>query len=179
MITYIEGPRNVGKTYLLEHLNFKKEQYKFPFIDCNLYPNNEKFELGVSIAKDISLITIPKRNLIVDRGFLSSLVYGEIFNRYNSNFDIEKHINLLKKYLKNIKYSIIIITGKNQTKDCERNKDSKYFNELSYDVQLKTYLKYYDYFDNVVFFKNKFDKKSIIKFNNIVNLGVNNEYRKF
>lgn len=183
MVIMIEGARNVGKTFLLSKLDEKV--YKFPFtnytneIFTKQNTNYESFkELNTytpihyaSIGTDIAVLELDKQNMfkdniITDRNFLSSLVFGIQSKRITYQQAIIEGKYIVDNYNK---FKIVLIFKDNETDD-DRNKDRykiyKYsetvqlYNDLINDIGLN---------DNVVFFNNTYDDDAVLQFKSLIN----------
>ncbi len=156
-LTFIEGSRNVGKTYLIEKSNFPS--YKFPFVSYfNEFIMKDDFEKSNSNMEayhfsngyDITLLSMHKlglanTNVIYDRGFLSNIVLGIAGKRITIK-DGENYIDFLheQEYLNNIR--IIQITS-NISNDV-RNKDAWHVLDVNQTNDL------YEHFFKYLTFKN-------------------------
>jgi AAA+ ATPase superfamily predicted ATPase len=154
----IEGPRKVGKTFLINSLlnkNPKFKVFKTEILEAFSFFKNPYIFFG----KDLSLLSLIRSgnfdNLLFDRGFISTLVYGEFFNRYTKE-EVDYFIGYINDYLPNLK--IILIKGDNKK---ERKKDSFDFLDNSYSEQLDLFKKYLDKIDcSFEIIDNQFDKKT-------------------
>lgn len=159
----IEGPRNVGKSFLLRGF----PHFKFDLIDfCKEFNPNPSNFFYFSIGKDLmSLQAFKNQSILMDRGFLSSLVFGKLESRFNKTEEIE-FINLIGTYLDEIK--IVLVYGKNPKE--RKNKDLFDTRFAVYESQLDTY----DYYvsnhfkSNTIYFENKFDLDSEYRFQSLI-----------
>lgn len=174
----IEGVRNVGKSFLISKID-KPEKYKFMFsdyfvnsfiydfdeatIECNDKKELHYFLLGT----DISFLNLIKekiinKDLIIDRGFISTLVFGIQANRITYKQALNQGKYILDKYGNNIK--IILVSS--EFKEDNRNKDmwSFYNQKETNDLYLKL-LK--DLNIEYVNFNNEFKEKNIEEFRNM------------
>lgn len=183
MIILIEGPRNTGKTFLMDSLEEDSGfiKYKFPylaFVDRiaanwptsddekikKLLEQNKQDKMGAfSLGRDLALLHFGQalnQNVIIDRCVFSSLVFGKIFNRYTEN-EINNVIKLLKeeKLFENV--LVFYVTGENPEK--RESKDWKVFDELKYELQVKYFDEFLGQFDHFQFV-NKFDEESVERF---------------
>jgi hypothetical protein len=169
-VIIIEGPRNVGKTFLLSHLN--KNVHQLKFVEFKEHFNLDKnLALGFSYGKDIAQLQLAKEgylnNLIMDRGFLSSIVYSIILGR-DSKDNLQKYFDYIldNGLLENSK--IIYIHGKNPVRRV--NKD--FLDDLEYDVQEKLYTEFISRMipsKHLEILENKFDDSLINTFVDIIN----------
>lgn len=195
---YIEGPRNAGKTYLLE--KYLKENpnkfytYKFPYYD--LY---EKLDLSkelnagnyFSFGKDLDLLSLAKmnllpENLILDRGFISTIIFAMIF-RGAKEEQMINYIELIKDRYKDVKIDILYVIPNLKNRDNlglsdNREKDNielPNLNLLGENILENVYLFKYNWVleqllnrPNIAIhrFTNNFDEESINDFSHIMNL---------
>lgn len=169
MIFFIEGARNVGKTYLIDKLN--KPVYKFPFkdvyteyssmSDSHINSNKELFYLN--LGYDITLLDLVKNgqikhDIIVDRGILSDIIFGIQSGRITKELGIKwwNYLCMYEDY-----FETIYIYSKFE--EDNRNKDMWEFYESEKTHQL--YLEFMDEIDyEPIIFKNNKNKKSVNKF---------------
>lgn len=182
MVIFLDGPRNTGKSFLLNYVNQKIVKFPMQIVINefqNFYDKEQRkvFYTGISLAKDLSFIDFLdyNKNMIVDRSPISSLVYGELFDRMN-NEQIEKYIDIVSSGLCTKKYKIILVTGNNPQSDASRQKDTSEFSDLEYKNQLDLYMKYSNLIDEPIIFENKFNPESIIKFKKLIEETIN-EYK--
>lgn len=195
---YIEGPRNAGKTYLLER--YLKENpnkfftYKFPYFD--LY---EKLELGkelnagtfFSYGKDLDLLSLAKmnllpKNLILDRGFVSTIIFAMIFRKAKEE-DMTKYIELIKEKYQGVKIDILYVEPNTNKRDSlglseGREKDTAELPSLNLigdPILDNTYTFKYQWVlqqlvnqPNISIhrFTNNFDEESVNSFNYLMNM---------
>ena len=177
MIIIFEGSRNSGKTYLAqkasEHNNIPL--YKFEFVkwfnELGLADDSRESHL-FAIGKELQLLQANRdgilRSIILDRGFLTVLVWGVLSKR----IDFEEAIDELNKIissglLKNCK--VFYVHGDNPNKS-DRNKDNWDFRDNTsdekhlYEKFIRHILDFYPSFDDfsIQSFENKFDETSII-----------------
>lgn len=164
----IEGPRNVGKSFLINELKkVKSEEYifhktrMFPIIDQIPDPY-------VFIGKDLPLLTMLSEgwdNMVIDRGFLSTLAYGSLFRRYSHN-EMKSFLDYINQLTMDL--TIVLVSGKNPNQN-ERHKDS--FDELDnvYREQLECFEEYSKLITSatVIPFVNNFDGESSSRFINL------------
>lgn len=192
-IIQIEGARNCGKTFLTRSLLQEVgeefgEVYKFPFVDFydnlfmemnNRIPNNphkmdfnNKPELYYfTLGYDIMLLDLAKKgllkgNIIVDRGWLSNIVFGVQSGR----IDFETGVTVAKWLDKN--YSDILvtlyITGDSNVTDESRNKDA--WSIYKTDKSRKIYSDLFVEMEKsrIIRFENKFDSESVDRYIDII-----------
>ena len=177
MLVIFEGSRNSGKTYLAqkasEHNNIPL--YKFEFVkwfnELGLADDSRESHL-FALGKELQLLQANRDGIlspiILDRGFLTVLVWGVLSKR----IDFEEAIDELNKIissglLKNCK--VYYIHGDNPNKS-DRNKDNWDFRDNTtdekrlYDKFIKHILETCPSFDNfsIYSFENKFNETSII-----------------
>lgn len=152
----IEGPRNVGKTFLLK--DYKVE--KFSSLEYIENKSND-FSWGFTQGKDLMLKYLIKflpKNTIFDRGFLSTAVYAKLFNRASNN-EIDKY---LESFIDIDEIKIVYIKGYNPN---QRIKDSMDY--LNYEDQEKIYDTYIRRFSHINFINN-FNEKSVKEFKELL-----------
>lgn len=192
-IIQIEGARNCGKTFLTNKLIEEVgeefgEVYKFPFVDFydnlfmemnNCIPNspnkmkyNNKPELYFfTLGYDIMLLDLAKKgmlngNIIVDRGWLSNIVFGVQSGR----IDFETGVIVAKWLDKN--YSDILVTlyisGDSNVADESRNKDawSIYHTDKSRKIYSDLFVEMEK--SKIIRFENKFDEASVNQYIDII-----------
>ena len=164
MLVIFEGARNSGKTYLAQRA---AEHNKIP-----LYKDDSRESHLFALGKELQLLQANRDGIlspiILDRGFLTVLVWGVLSKR----IDFEEAIDELNKIissglLKNCK--VYYIHGDNPNKS-DRNKDNWDFRDNTsdekhlYDKFIKHILETCPSFDNfsIHSFENKFDETSII-----------------
>ncbi len=179
MFFFIEGSRNVGKTYLIEKA-LKDEKlnlsyYKFPFYNISQQLKTDAKSL--CIGKDLALLEMINqldfdKNLIIDRGFLSTVVYNQIYR----DQDPLENIKLLEYIKENFKKKICIIyiEADEEARNIlgiakVREKDNKMLDTY----KIKEILSFYDVYLNlvetlpnvsVIRFLNKFNEDSVCLF---------------
>jgi thymidylate kinase len=170
----IEGPQGSGKTFLLSSID--KEifyskiptiKYKFPMAEYleDLNISNRDIINGMAIGRDLTVIEYFKKskmnNIILDRGFLSTIVWGILTNLSNEYF-FHTYIDYINNLIKNISVYIIFISGESPF---IRNRLDGFDNKISYKDQHKVYLNCMSLIDcNKISFGNSFDDKSIKDF---------------
>ena len=194
---YIEGPRNAGKTYLLER--YLKENpnkfytYKFPYF--SLYEDldlNKELNAGTyfSYGKDLDLLSLAKmnllpENLILDRGFVSTIIFAMIFRKAKEE-EMTKYIELIKEKYQQVKMNILYVEPNVSNRDAlglseDREKDNNELPTLNLvgdSILDSTYQFKYKWVleqllnqpnINIHRFTNNFDEESVTSFNYLVN----------
>lgn len=176
-IKFIEGARNVGKTFLINSLN-NIQVYKFPFakyfndsyslnkdpLSVNSNPELFFLTLGYDITiLDLCKQGIIKDDIIVDRGILSDIIFGIQSGRITMQTGIDAWNWLFKEYGE---YFEIIYIHADIKKD-ERGKDmwtiysqsdtDKIYNEFVNTCNI-----------NMKYYKNNFDNISVDNFSNFI-----------
>lgn len=192
---FIEGPRNTGKTYLLEHYlrDFPNSfmTHKFPFFEfysaLNLSSNSSEAN-AFSFGKDLALFALAKdnllpHNLLLDRGFISSIVFSKIFRKEKEERLVE-YANLIIESFKDVDIDIVYVTPdevgrKRANVSAIRSKDETEIKSLTNEIILPlTYNIWYKWtlalFANcpnvrIHHFINRFDEASIEEFNSLLN----------
>lgn len=177
MITIFEGARNSGKTYLAEKAaeHNSLPLYKFQFVEwfnrLNLPDNGRETHL-FALGKEVQLLQVNRDGIlppiILDRGFLTVLVWGVLSKRIFFEEAIEQLNQIIELgLLENCK--IYYIHGDNPNK-MDRNKDNWDFRDNTSDEKY-LYEKFITYLLNnhpnfekfsIHSFENKFDETSII-----------------
>lgn len=180
----IEGPKNVGKTYLLQQSGFRT--YKFPFIsyfekflktDNNNTGANDKTTYHFTTSYDITLLSMFQAGLldkaqpsVIDRGFISNLVLGVLQGRITDE-DAYKFMDFLNEqgYLKNL---VIVYVDKDD-KQSGRKVDKDQWEYLGYEAQdakFREYLSYYNDLTHTDFieFKNDFTPEAVTQFKGLI-----------
>lgn len=177
MLVIFEGSRNSGKTYLAqkasEHNNIPL--YKFEFVkwfnELGLVDDSRESHL-FALGKELQLLQANRdgilQPIILDRGFLTVLVWGVLSKR----IDFEEAIDELNKIissglLKNCK--VFYVHGDNPNKS-DRNKDNWDFRDNTLDEKhlyakfiqhiLDCSPSFHDF--SIHSFENKFDETTII-----------------
>jgi hypothetical protein len=178
MLVIFEGARNSGKTYLAqkasEHNNIPL--YKFEFVkwfnELGLEDSSRSSHL-FALGKELQLLQASRDGIlhpiILDRGFLTVLVWGVLSKRIHFDEAIEQLDKIISSnLLENCK--VYYIHGDNPNKS-DRNKDNWDFRDNTSDEKF-LYEKFIGYlvenypsFDNfsILSFENKFNETSIIK----------------
>lgn len=131
MVTIFEGPRNSGKTFLVDKYSKLKgiPVFKFDFTDWfNLLklPDNQERTHDFALGKEIMLHQLNRDgflgDFILDRGILTVLAWGVLSNRISKNKALDQ-LSLIDKegLFKNCR--IIYVTGINPGTR-KRNKDN-------------------------------------------------------
>ena len=178
MLVIFEGARNSGKTYLAqkasEHNNIPL--YKFEFVkwfnELGLEDSSRSSHL-FALGKELQLLQANRDGIlhpiILDRGFLTVLVWGVLSKRIDLDEAIEQLDKIVSSnLLENCK--VYYIHGDNPNKS-DRNKDNWDFRDNTsdekflYEKFIHYILENYPSFDNfsIFSFENKFDETSIIK----------------
>lgn len=172
----VEGPRNCGKSYLISNIIFKRmfKKYKFSFADFDRsFRFDESAAVNFAMGKDFQILKLAqdkmlKDGILMDRGPISSIVYGLLNGRMDMDFADE----LIKEIIKLLKCSgihIIYVYGKNPIE--RKNKDK--WDEMEYGKQKQMYDTIFSkiescYFLNKTSFENKFNSESILSFNKLI-----------
>jgi len=156
MIVLIEGPKNVGKTFMLKHSKF--DTYKFPFIpyyksmmavkpEDTGHQSKEAFHF--TTAFDVTLFSLieagvigPIVPLLIDRSFLSNVVLGELQSRITHAEGL-KYIDYLAEQGYLDKINMIYIDKFSAESGRSTNKDDWEF--LGYEEQKAKYEQYFKY----------------------------------
>ena len=189
---FIEGPRNVGKTYLLDQ--YLKEfpnkfyTYKFQFFKFYEELNLDK-ELNAgnyfSFGKDLDLLSLAKANLLpqnilLDRGFVSSIVSAMLFRKAKEE-EMLHYIEVIKNLSRDLKIDIVYVEAGEKANRVERDKDSTEVSALNLVNALITdstfnfkYLWAFQQLENcpginIRRFTNHFDQESVESFNSLLN----------
>jgi len=165
MVVFVDGARNVGKSYLI---NKQINVYKFDFNkfinDFKLAANDSKL-FYVNIGYNYTLLDmwskdlLPKK-LIVDRGILSDIVFGIMSGRISE----DEGLLTLKKF-DTFDFKIIYVIA-DEIRD-DRQKDNWKYNQSIYDDISIKLLNNLDK-DKYVIFKNNRDSESLDRFNSVV-----------
>lgn len=177
MLIIFEGARNSGKTHLAqrasEHNNLPL--YKFEFVrwfnELDLSDNSKESHL-FALGKELQILQANRdgilQPIILDRGFLTVLVWGVLSNRISYDDSIQQLDAIIKSgLLENCK--VYYVHGENPNKS-ERNKDNWDFRDntsdekILYEKLIHHILNVYPAFDSfsIYTFENKFDESTII-----------------
>jgi hypothetical protein len=178
MLVIFEGARNSGKTYLAQRASDynKIPLYKFQFVnwfnDLNLKDDSRDSHL-FALGKELQILQANRDGIlhpiILDRGFLTVLVWGVLSNRISFDESIDQLDKIIKSgLLENCK--VFYIHGDNPNKS-ERNKDNWDFRDNTsdekylYEKFIKHILNTYPSFNSfsIHSFENKFNETSIIR----------------
>jgi thymidylate kinase len=171
MLLMVEGSRCVGKTYLINQISDIFTVHKFPFVDYykSMYEgmgsNNTRELFFFTAGYDVTLLDmyqkgITAENMLVDRSFMTNIVFGVQSGRINME-DAVKHLNYVQSRFKGLFH--IIYVDADLTKD-NRNKDAwEIYNQSETNVLYEEFLSMLEpcQFTRV---KNKFDKESVKEF---------------
>ena len=178
MLVIFEGARNSGKTHLAqiaaEHNNIPL--YKFEFVkwfnSLDLKDDSRESHL-FALGKELQLLQANRDGIlspiILDRGFLTVLVWGVLSKRIDFEEAIQELDQIVSQgLLENCK--VYYIHGDNPNKS-DRNKDNWDFRDNTSDEKylyqkfITHLLENYPNFDNfsIHSFENKFDETSIIR----------------
>lgn len=178
MLVIFEGARNSGKTYLAQRASEYNTipLYKFEFVkwfnELHLEDTSRESHL-FALGKELQLLQANRDGIlnpiILDRGFLTVLVWGVLSDR----IDFDDSISQLDKIISSGLLDgckVYYIHGDNPNKS-DRNKDNWDFRDNSsdekylYEKFIRYILETYPSFDNfsIHSFENKFDESSIIK----------------
>jgi len=146
---FVDGPDGAGKTTLIKGL---AKYYKLPCIKqprAKTAFKNDTIEIESQVY-NMTLAQFSKFSFIVDRSFVSSLVYSSVYNRtYNFSY--------MSSFIKKIKPIIIFLTGSNKVISKRKNKDSVIKNT----EREKILSKYNEHFDDLT----KDENLTILKIN--------------
>lgn len=177
MLIIFEGARNSGKTHLAqrasEHNNLPL--YKFEFVrwfnELDLSDNSKESHL-FALGKELQILQANRdgilQPIILDRGFLTVLVWGVLSNRISYDDSIQQLDAIIKSgLLENCK--VYYVHGENPNKS-DRNKDNWDFRDntsdekILYEKLIHHILNVYPAFDSfsIYTFENKFDESTII-----------------
>jgi len=178
MLVIFEGARNSGKTYLAQRASEynKIPLYKFEFVkwfnELGLKDDARESHL-FALGKEVQLLQASRdgilQPIILDRGFLTVLVWGVLSKRIDFDEAIHELAHILSRgLLENC--HVYYIFGNNPD-NSDRNKDNWDFRDNTsderylYEKFISYLLETYPNFDNfsIHSFENKFDETSIIK----------------
>lgn len=183
MVIGVEGPKNVGKTFLLGKSKFST--YKFPFIpyykaQMAVKPEDtgegSKEAFHFTTAFDVTLFSMIESKaligfpLLVDRSFLSNVVLGELQSRITHEEGC-RYIDWLAEqgYLEN--FTVVYIDKKKPEDGRSNNKDD--WEYLGYEEQQAKFEQYFKYLEEKhgwkpVRFVNAMNKEEIARFERTV-----------
>lgn len=191
----VEGPRNTGKTYLINQYikEFPNQlmTYKFPFFQFfKELEINTSAEAGnnFSYGKDLAFLSLAKanllpKNLLLDRGFVSSIVFSKVF-RKEKEAKLVNFANSIITHFEDLDIDIVYITPDEMSRlkaevPSSRDKDESEISKLTDEMILpSTYHIWYGWAlelfkdkPNIRIhrFTNNFDEQSVIDFNKILN----------
>lgn len=175
----IEGIRNVGKSFLIKNLD-NKTVYKYPFANYfeNCYIHDHNINIDVLNSRiDLAYLTmgyntavlellkqnIIKDDIIIDRNFLSALVFNIQSGRITYEQAVNQYNYIFNQYADQFK--IIWVTA--DIKQDNRNKDRwDIYNPnntlLLYEKLIK------DLNIPIIEFRNNFDEDSVIRFKELI-----------
>jgi len=178
MLVIFEGARNSGKTYLAQRASEYNNipLYKFEFVkwfnELHLEDTSRESHL-FALGKELQLLQANRDGIlnpiILDRGFLTVLVWGVLSDRITFDDAISQLDKIINSGLLD-GCKVYYIHGDNPNKS-DRNKDNWDFRDNSSDEKylytkfISYILETYPSFDNfsIYSFENKFDESSIIK----------------
>lgn len=180
MLYVIEGIRCSGKSFLINELIKSGKdifRYKFDYMNQAREIFSKTNFGSFSIGKDLQLLNLFSKemfdkNIVLDRGIISSLVYGKTFKRL-SNQQFEDIIDILEYngLIDNVNF-IYIDPDIEKLKEIiihrEKN-DIKEFSSMNIKTQLNGYnsfIEKYGTFMDIKSIKNNFDDDSVSKFIN-------------
>lgn len=193
----IEGPRNAGKTYLLEQFLRNNPNkfftYKFPFFDLYSVLGLEK-ELNAGTyfgyGKDLDLLELAKsnllpQNLLLDRGFVSNIIFAMIFRNAKEE-DMTRYIEYIKETYKTVQIDIVyvepseqgrtennvaLVRDKDVTEVDSLNLSNAYLSDQIYQFKYKWVLDQLKLSPNIHihYVTNKFEESSVVEFENLIN----------
>lgn len=155
----VEGPRNTGKSFLINEVKDKFNIHKFNFIKYNSFLNLKDSNLFYfTCGKDLAFLEM-NNDIILDRSFLSTLVYAKLENRVSDNI-LKDYCNFIND---NFHCDIVFVYGKN---DKTRENKDIYSGKFSYEDQYDTYLQFLTRLYNfkITYFSNKFNEHSVGEF---------------
>ena len=165
MFVFIEGFQNVGKTTLIINSGYK--DYRFGFVKyLDMFDLKNKDSLnGFQIGKDLGMLFLSdfcykNKNLIIDRGPLSTFYYSIKENRWNDSNYIDNYLKEISNF-KNIRFIWVTKINDNQKKKRNRQDGFDFINddEEDYDSRIKELKDYCNKY-NIKFdiFKNDYSK---------------------
>lgn len=173
-IIIIEGSRNVGKSFLIDSIKHHFGLYKVPFkpwfdyvLDGKIQNNGDKSLFYMPLGGEITTLDLYSKgllnkNLILDRFFLSNVVYGIQSGRIEKEEAYKNARYILDTYKDIIK--VIYIEA--DFKEDNRNKDD--WNLYDKETSNQLYKQVFgDLGVEYITFKNNFDKQSVIDFYNL------------
>lgn len=182
-IIFVEGPRNVGKTYLTQRSQFQPWYHKLNFsfyhslleFQSEAFYNSEKvsevLSLAFSFGKDLQLLQLLKGDrirapLIVDRSWLSSIVYARFFERCSDSY-LDKYITHVHEILYEMegRWHVLLVKGVNPQLRETKDQFSKH---EDYDKESYLFDRYRGFTiadKDCTVFENQFDELSIKRFN--------------
>jgi len=178
MLVIFEGARNSGKTHLAQKASEYNQipLYKFEFVkwfnELSLEDSSRESHL-FALGKELQILQANRdgilQPIILDRGFLTVLVWGVLSNRITFEDSLDQLDKIIISGLLN-QCKVYYIHGDNPNRS-DRNKDNWDFRDNSFDEKylyekfIKYILENYPSFENfsIHAFENKFDETSIIR----------------
>lgn len=174
-IIVVEGPRNVGKSFLIDSIKDHFKVYKVPFkpwfdaiLDSDMNNNIKDSLFYVPFGGEMTLLDMyskgmVQQNLILDRFFLSNVIFGIQSGRIDKETAYKNAKHLLDTYGHLIK----IVRINSEKKADDRNKDE--WDIYKFDESNKLYD---DVFNELkvdhITFTNQFNNQSVIDFYNLI-----------
>jgi len=171
MIITVEGAQTAGKSYLLEHSKF--HSYHFEFTDYTKkfsYLSRIDPLLGFTMGKDLQLLQYAEKHpdelIIADRLFVSTLVFGSIFQRASLEI-LEEYAFLIAEHFH---YVPIVYVQRDPHIQVDRNKNDGYDNIMKRrQQQIISYEFWLKKLPNTIYgFDNLFDDLSVDRFNYLI-----------
>lgn len=141
MFIFIDGFQNVGKTTLITESGYK--DYRFGFVKyIDSFDLKDKNSLnGFQIGKDFGMLFLSNhcyrdKNLIIDRGPLSTLYYSVKEKRWPSEEYMNKYLEELSSY-KNIRFIWVTKINDNTHNRRNRNDGFDFINDDSEDYEAR------------------------------------------
>ena len=169
----VEGPRNTGKTFLIENTTQGRIVYKFPFAPIfNYFEMDINVGRGFAMGKDLQFLSIYTskllpRSIISDRGFFSTAVYGVLDKRITESQAIE-YLDFISSHFDMRYIKIVFVSGRNPNSEQVRAKKDGW-EDLTYEKQFDMYIRLAKYIQvDIIYFENKFDQRSMDIFREII-----------
>lgn len=177
-LTVVEGPRNSGKTYLLENtkiLDNSLPVYKFPFVrfiesgDMQEGPTTHAFGLSKEVMlHDLIHKGHIDRTILMDRGIISHWVWSLLNCRQDKMTIINEIVSFkLSGYLEFCNF--VFVTGESPF---ERGSKDRY-DEMTYQTELEAYEWVFAQIQRLagpvpIKFENKYDDATLKSFRNLM-----------